>query len=75
MFTVTTVSGFKMILEDAGRDGAGRQLWRQVPVGLPHAAPGPDGIICAHGCDAWSISFDCEQHASPGNTCQSPPLQ
>lgn len=33
MFTVTTVSGFEMILADAGRDSEGNQLWRQVHVG------------------------------------------
>lgn len=31
---MTTVSGFKMILEDAGRDANGHQLWRQIKVGL-----------------------------------------
>jgi hypothetical protein len=34
MFTVTTASGFKMILEDAGHDSDGNQLWRQVKVTL-----------------------------------------
>ena len=34
MFTVTAVSGHKMILEDAGRDKDGCQLWRQVKVGI-----------------------------------------
>jgi hypothetical protein len=34
MFTVKTVSGFEMILEDAGQDSEGNQLWRQVKVGL-----------------------------------------
>lgn len=34
MFTVTTVSGFKMILEDAGRDEDGNQLWKQLKVGI-----------------------------------------
>lgn len=34
MFTVKTVSGFEMILEDAGRDSDGNQIWRQVKVGL-----------------------------------------
>ena len=42
MVTVTTASGLTMILEDAGRDADGRQLWREVehapprpPLGLP----------------------------------------
>lgn len=38
VFTVTTVSGFKMILEDAGRDANGNQLWRQVRVTLGRPA-------------------------------------
>lgn len=25
-------------------------------------APGPDGIVCGNGCDAWSINSDCPQH-------------
>jgi hypothetical protein len=29
----------------------------------PFAAPGPDGVVCADGCDAWSISSNCKQHA------------
>lgn len=28
----------------------------------PNAAPGPDGIVCRWGCDAWSINSRCEQH-------------
>jgi hypothetical protein len=44
------------------RDGVGQFVSAPSPFG-PHAAPGPDGVVCAHGCDAWSISSDCEQHA------------
>ena len=32
MFTVFTVDGREMILENAGKDADGHQLWRQIPV-------------------------------------------
>jgi len=31
-------------------------------VDVTDRAPGPDGVLCAYGCDAWSISDDCDQH-------------
>jgi hypothetical protein len=45
MFRVTTVSGFKMILTDAGKDADGNQLWRQIKT------PPPDRDT-PHGLDA-----------------------
>jgi hypothetical protein len=39
MFTVTTTSGFKMILESAGRDSDGNRLWRQIEIGQPPCDP------------------------------------
>lgn len=27
------------------------------------SAPGPDGVVCKRGCDAWSVDPDCPQHA------------
>lgn len=33
MFTVKTVTGFEMVLQDAGPDANGYQLWRQIGVG------------------------------------------
>lgn len=34
------------------------------PVSEPKVgpAPGPDGVVCDYGCDAWSISSDCARH-------------
>lgn len=32
MFTVFTTSGLEMVLEDAGQDAGGNQLWRQIKV-------------------------------------------
>jgi hypothetical protein len=36
---VTTPSGLKIVLEDAGWDNAGNKLWRQVESGFEGAAP------------------------------------
>lgn len=30
----------------------------------PDAAPGPDGVVCEYGCDAWSLDSKCPQHGS-----------
>lgn len=36
-----------------------------IPAGIPtHNAPGPDGIVCENGCDAWSVDERCVQHGS-----------
>jgi hypothetical protein len=50
MFTVKTVAGFEMILADAGKDGDGNQLWRQVKI---PGQPGRSWVNspCAYGCD------------------------
>lgn len=32
------------------------------------SAPGPDGVVCEHGCDAWSVDADCPQHGRPKTT-------
>lgn len=47
MFTVTTFNGHDMILEDAGKDPDGHQLWRQIEVhawGNDLAIPEPDPV-------------------------------
>lgn len=29
-----------------------------------HQAPGPDGVVCEKGCDAWSVDPVCPQHGT-----------
>jgi hypothetical protein len=34
------------------------------PVHSRGSAPGPDGVVCGNGCDAWNIDPQCPQHGS-----------
>jgi hypothetical protein len=31
-------------------------------IDVTDAAPGPDGVLCAYGCDTWSVSSECPRH-------------